>query len=282
MTPSWTVVTVTYNSVQHLRRHWAQGSDWRPFNWVVVDNSSTDDSSDYAESKSARVIKNEHNIGFAAANNLGLDAVDTEYVAFVNPDVTVPADDWGVLLAETIKDTGGFVAPQLLSADHSEQLNARGFPFLSAKIRNRIAPASKLAQNYARGGFSTPTFCVWVMGAAIGGRTEDFRRIGGWNSRYFLYYEDHDLGLRAWKAGIPVVLDPRVRWVHDWQRETTGPNLRAWRAELASMWTFYTTYPEFFPCMRPRRLVLAKPNESRFGLASRKVWKPVSDGYEQD
>jgi GT2 family glycosyltransferase len=282
MTPRWTVVTVTYNSVQHLRRHWTANGNSRSFDWIVVDNGSTDGSSDYAESKAARVIRTGHNSGFSAANNIGLNVADTEYVAFVNPDVTVPADGWSELLTETIEATGGFVAPQLLNMDGSEQLNARGFPFLSAKIRNRIAPSSKLGQNYARGGFMEPTYCIWAMGAAVGGRTKDFRHIGGWNASYILYYEDHELGLRAWKSGVPVVLDPRVRWVHDWQRKTTGPNFRAWHLELTSMRTFYTAYPEFLRGTHTSRRVPAMLKESGLGIASDKLWKPVSMGGDDE
>jgi N-acetylglucosaminyl-diphospho-decaprenol L-rhamnosyltransferase len=282
MTPRWTVVTVAYNSVQHLRRHWAANGDSRPFDWIVVDNGSADGSSDFAESRGARVIRNGRNDGFSAANNIGLDVADTEYTVFVNPDVTVPVDDWGVLLAETVDATGGFVAPQLLNTDGSEQFNARGFPFLSAKIRNRTAPSSEIGQNYARGGFVKPTYCVWLMGAAVGGRTKEFKRIGGWDSSYILYYEDHDLGLRAWKCGVPVVLDPRVRWVHDWQRKTTGPDFRAWRLELNSMRTFYSAYPEFLRGTQNSHRALAMLKESGFGIASQKLWKPVSIGDDDE
>src|SRR5690348_6758230 len=136
MSRRWTVVTVSYNSLRHLRRHWSENCESRSFEWIVVDNGSTDGSSDYAESKGARVIRNGQNLGFSGGNNVGLELADTEYIIFVNPDVTVPPDGWDQLLAETVDLTGGLVAPQLLNVDGSEQLNARGFPFFGAKIRN--------------------------------------------------------------------------------------------------------------------------------------------------
>ena len=61
---------------------------------------------------------------------------------------------------------------------------------------------------------------------------------------YFIYYEDHEIGLRAWQRGTPVLLDPRVRWTHGWARETVGTNRTAWRHELHSAARFYKHSPE--------------------------------------
>lgn len=238
----WSVVTVAYNSVEHFRRHWTDRP--RDFDWVVVDNGSNDGSIEFAEEHADLLLHSGGNVGFAAANNVALEKIDTEYVVFVNPDVKI-AGTWQATLEATIATTGGFVAPQLLNTDGTEQANARGLPFLAAKIRNRISPESPRGRDYARAGFDTTTYCAWVMGAAMAGRTEDFRAIGGWDDTFFLYYEDHEIGLRAWRSGYRVALEPAVRWTHDWQRATTELNAAAWKIELASMREFFRKHPEF-------------------------------------
>ena len=268
---TWTVITVTYNSARHLQSHWFDArANLADIDWIVVDNASSDHSTKLASELGAEVIHAGANHGFATANNLGLKATRTPYVAFVNPDVRIAADGWQHQLASTIEHIDGLVGPQLLNPDGSEQPNARGLPFVSSKIRNRVSPTSKKGEAYAQAGFERPTYCAWLMGAAVAGRTEDLRRIGGWDEQYFLYYEDHELGLRSWRAGMPVVLDPDVRWTHEWQRETASLKASAWRSELGSMRTFYGSHPELIDRRIGRRRRLRRYR----GLYER-LWTPV-------
>ncbi|UUZ61697.1 glycosyltransferase [Nocardioides sp. B-3] len=242
---------------------------------MVVDNSSTDGTVARAREVADPVIESGGNRGFSHGNNLGLAAVDTEYVAFVNPDVTVSGSDWHASLEETIERGGGLAAPQLLNPDGTEQANARGIPYLSAKVRNRAKPESEKGDEYARTGLAVPTYIAWAMGAVVAGRTDAVRALGGWDDSYFLYYEDHEFGLRARREGMAVALDPRVRWLHDWQRATTGPALWAWKAELNSMRTFYSQFPQLFR----RRYGAGRRDATldRAGLArlTDHLWKPV-------
>lgn len=136
------------------------------------------------------------------------------------------------------------VAPQLLNPDGTRQENARGLPHLSAKLANRgLRLPGVEPDDYARADLTVPTYIAWAIGAAVGGPTSLFRSLGGWDERYFIYYEDHDIGLRSWRAGHPVVLDPGVQWVHEWQRETTRLRWSPWRHELRSARVFYREYP---------------------------------------
>lgn len=275
---SWSVVTVTYNSLDHLipERKGRRGD--RDFQWIVVDNSSTDGTVARAREVADVVIESGGNRGFSYGNNLGLEAVDTDYVVFVNPDVTLAGEDWQGPLEETIGRINGLVAPQLLNSDGSEQANARGIPYLSAKVRNRARPGSGKGEEYARTGFDEPTYIGWAMGAALAGRTDVVRSIGGWDDKYFLYYEDHEIGLRAWREGLTVALDPRVRWTHDWQRATTGPSLWAWRAEFASMKTFYGEFPELFRRRYGAERRDSALNRAGLGRLSDHLWEPVGTG----
>ncbi|MFG2045802.1 glycosyltransferase [Micromonospora sp. NPDC048935] len=240
----WSVVTVTYNSADTLRRCWGGA---KPYEWIVVDNDSADDSVAVAEELGARVIRLPENVGFSRANNVGVRQAAGAYVLFANPDLEVePA---GLATMQRHLDAhGGLVAPQLLATDGTPQPNGRGFPYATAKLGNRkIWPLSRMHANYrvvANPGEAV--YVAWAMGAAVAARTADFVAMGGWNESFFLYYEDHELGLRAWRHDMPVVLLGDVRWTHHWARATNSFQWsRAHTLELQSARTFFGLFPEF-------------------------------------
>lgn len=239
----WTIITVTFNSRADLDRY-ASGRRFERARWVVVDNASTDGSADAARAAGADVLVLDRNRGFAAANNRGLAEATTPWVLFANPDVAVVEADLPAL-ASTGTATGGLVAPQLLNDDGSVQRNGRGLPFLVDKFGHRgVRLPGADTHRYLPETWRTPTYVAWVIGAAVGGPRALVDSLGGWDERFFLYYEDHDLGLRAWRLGAPVVVDPAVRWVHGWQRATMHASLTPWRREVASAVRFFRRYPE--------------------------------------
>lgn len=235
----WTIVTVTFNSSSDLRRYWSR-SDLPRGTWVVVDNGSVDDSVEVAESLGATVIKAERNGGFSFGNNLGLSLTSSSYVGFVNPDAFATIDQLKTLQGHIDKH-GGLCAPQLTYPNGDVQPNGRDLPTIWAKVLHRLAPASGnyriLADSPCR------TAVAWAMGAAVFGSRGDFERIGGWNEAYFIYYEDADLGLTAWDAGIAFTLCGATRMVHGWDRATTRPSVSAWRLEALAALAFYRRHP---------------------------------------
>ncbi|MEU7927600.1 glycosyltransferase family 2 protein [Micromonospora sp. NPDC049801] len=264
----WSVVTVTYNSAETLRACWR--GDARPYEWIVVDNCSSDDSAGVAQEMGAQVIRLPENVGFSRANNIGLRQAAGEYVLFANPDLEITSTEGFEVLRRHLDAHGGLAAPQLLSSDGVVQPNGRGFPYATAKLGNRkLWPLSRLHASYrmtAEPG--TAVWVAWVMGAAVAARTTDFIDLGGWNERFFLYYEDHELGLRAWRNGLPVALLGDVRWTHHWGRATNSFRWsRAHTLELRSARTFFGMFPEF--------LTGLPPAPRRHRQAARLVGSPV-------
>lgn len=252
---SWTLITVTYNNLEELRSWW-QGVQLRGARWIVVDNNSTDEGPDFAEGLGAEVIRLAQNIGFSRANNVGLRAVRTTYVAFVNPDVTVEIPSLAVL-ERVISERDAIVSPQLTNPDGSIQPNGRGLPFLVDKLAHRgiVLPGSSV-DSYLPDTSHGPTYVAWAMGAAVCGETDRIRSAGGWDERFFLYYEDHAFGLDAWARGQEVILVPSVSWVHAWKRDTKKFRIQPWIREVASAWRFYSRRPGLlmvpFPGVRRR------------------------------
>lgn len=242
---SWTLITVAFNNAEKLRRYWANSipSD---VEWIVVDNGSTDDSVAAAkELGAAQVIEAGKNLGFSAANNLGFREAHGSYVAFVNPDVTVNFEDLPFLAAR-IDHHGGLASPQLVNDDNSLQPNGRGMPLLIHKVFNRITDGEGLKDKYLLyADRSQERNVFWLIGAVVAGRAETIAKIEGWNERFFLYYEDKDISIRAWRNQIPVVLCGQFQWTHGWARDTTKLEWAPWAREISSLLRFYSLYPEF-------------------------------------
>ncbi|WP_308220045.1 glycosyltransferase [Microbacterium sp. CFH 31415] len=240
--PRRSLITVTFNSREALMRFWHDRDMDDQTEWIVVDNFSSDDSAALAETLGARVIRLPKNVGFSAANNAGLATARGDFIGFVNPDVGIDAAAID-RLEELARETGAVVGPQLLDPDGTIQPNGRGFPLLTAKIRNRLRGDDHRYLLTSDGAAPRPV--VWLMGAAVFGTRATIDRIGGWDSRFFIYYEDSDIGLRAWHEGVRVLLAPTATATHGWARETSGKfRWMPWLREIASMAKFYSRYPE--------------------------------------
>lgn len=253
MTRDWALITVTYNSAETLKHFWKGFNPGGSVEWIVVDNNSADDSVEVAKSLGARVVALGVNMGFGAANNVGLTHSSSRFVAFVNPDVTVTNSGLD-RLREALEDRPmALVAPQLVNPDGSLQPNGRGMPYLANKILNRVAPhrVAEFYHRYANSG--DQTHVDWLMGAVVAGSREWITTIGGWDERFFVYYEDSDLGLRNAKRGGASLVLGDVQWLHGWARETKTASLRAWKLEIPSMAKFYARYPKLL--LPPRHLV---------------------------
>ena len=253
--PLWSLITVTFNSAQALQSFWGPLRLPAQVEWIVVDNSSTDDTREVAEKLGARVISLDSNVGFATANNRGFEASLGDYVAFVNPDVRIDPVSLDDLARWLDSNPDSLAAPQLLNFDGSLQANGRGMPYLWHNILHRLNPGLADSLGYtifAQRGEQVEV--VWAMGAALVGTREVFMRLSGpWNSRYFVYYEDHEIGIRAGKRDIRTYVLGDILWTHGWERATKNLNPKAWRLELASMGRFYRSHPSLLaPVHRPR------------------------------
>lgn len=248
--PRCSLITVTYNSRTNLQNFWSAMTLSPRTEWIVVDNGSTDGSPQLAEQLGAKVLPLQRNIGFARANNLGLEVANADFIGFVNPDLSVREEDIPKL-EQTARKENAIVSPQLVNPDQTLQPNGRGYPLLTAKVRNRLLGDDTRYLLFGDG--SKPRPVCWLMGAALFASRDVITRINGWDPHFFLYYEDKDICLRAWRAGIPVLLVPQIRWIHAWGRETAHLKLMPWKRELASMLKFYGRYPEFLLGTRASR-----------------------------
>lgn len=186
---------------------------------VVVDNASRDASPDEIVAKHPKVvlIRNDANVGFARAVNQGVAASRTPYVCLLNPDARLRPGALEILAARLdAHPDEGIAAPQLFHEDGRRQHSFDNFPSLATSFLNKsllrlLAPRSYPSKRHELPG---PTTVESVIGACMMARRSLIDRIGGLDEEYFLFLEETDWCLRAWKAGSRVVCVPEAGVVH--------------------------------------------------------------------
>jgi GT2 family glycosyltransferase len=183
---------------------------------VVVDNASQDDSAGMVRRRwpGVRVIELARNIGFAAANNVGIRQTSGELILLLNSDTLVPAGAIDRLIHAFHELPGASIAgPRLV--------NGTGKPELS--FGRMIGPLAELRQKTIVGlaghsrieaMTSRPKVVDWVSGACLLVRRADAEAVGLLDERYFMYCEDVDFCAAIRGRGGRVYFTPAAEIVH--------------------------------------------------------------------
>ena len=217
--PSLHVVIVNWNSGAQLREclgsFAAVADDAVTLARVtVVDNASTDGSCDELgarahETLPLTLVRNDVNLGFAMACNQGAAAATADFLLFLNPDTRLmpgslerPARYLGSPHHEAV----GIVGIQLIDTDGKVARNTARAPTARQMIGNSLGLDRVLP-----GWFPRHFVTEWphdetrvvdqVMGAFFFVRRTVFGELGGFDERFFVYYEDLDFALRARARG---------------------------------------------------------------------------------
>ncbi|MGY2082098.1 glycosyltransferase [Modestobacter sp. SYSU DS0657] len=241
--PTLTVVIVTYNSESVVGDLLDElvGEDVET---IVVDNASNDATVSLLEEyPSVRLIRNDRNVGFAAAVNRGIQERAREDVLLLNPDVRLPDSGLTALRQRAAQWSGDrIVAPRLVNLDGSMQESARRFPSLASHVRRRVGRWSSTRRDRSRID-SRPD---WAIGAVLYVSGNYLRLLGPMDERFFLYCEDVDWGVRSWRvgSGVTVLSDVTFRHAHvRASRRGFDLNNPATRHHWASMCKLYLKYP---------------------------------------
>jgi GT2 family glycosyltransferase len=162
------------------------------------------------------------NVGYGAAHNLAIDK-GSNYHLVLNPDVELSNDSLRVALAFMEQYPNcGLLSPRALDDRGSQQFLCKKYPSLLDLLLRGFAPqivkkifATRLASYEMRSQIGDGV--VWnpeiVSGCFMFFRAEILRRIGGFDSLFFLYFEDFDISLRAAETSS-IAYVPNVRIVH--------------------------------------------------------------------
>lgn len=170
---------------------------------VVVDNVSDDGTADFVAQTYpwVRLIRSPSNIGFGRGCNLGVASVSTPYVLLLNPDAAMKFDSIG-LMHEFFEHHPGcsMVAPAIIESDLS--LQDAGLMLTPATLLRsvfRMGNPFPDRRSIVPGG--EPFRTTWICGAVMLMRTTQYRSLGGFDPRFFLYFEETDLCRRFIQNG---------------------------------------------------------------------------------
>jgi N-acetylglucosaminyl-diphospho-decaprenol L-rhamnosyltransferase len=176
---------------------------------IVVDNGSTDGSADVARGRGARVIQLEHNAGFAAAVNRGIEASHSDWIGIINNDVTLAGEWLRVMLEAASRDDPWFVAGKILSADNPAILDG-AFDEVS---RGACAARCGAGKRDAAIWNQPRSIRIAPMTAALF-RTRLFQLVGNLDEVFGSYMEDAEFGIRCALGGYAGAYAPAAVAFH--------------------------------------------------------------------
>jgi len=217
---SWNVRPYVIACLESLLR-FAPPCDYEIF---VVDNASFDGTVEAVRSQypSVNVIANQTNAGFARANNQAAAKAAGDYLFILNPDTLFLSNTISPLL--DFMDTHPDVAvcgPRVLNEDGSIQRSVRGevswrMAFARHTLLGKMGLFSELLRQWRCRDFdySKQADVGVSIGAALLIRKNIYQRIGGFDERFFMYFEELDLCKRIREEGGRVVFYPGAEIVH--------------------------------------------------------------------
>lgn len=202
-----------------------------PHEIIVVDNNSRDGAGETLAGIYPDVIFAESgkNLGYGAGMNFGIKKARGEFLLVLNPDILVLENSIEPLY-EFMKNhpETGIAGPKLLNPDRTVQSSFFKFHNLLTPVYRRT-PLGRLPWGRehlkrflmsAEINNGAPKPVEWILGACMMARKSVLEKIGMFDERFFLYFEDTDLCRRVWESGRKVYYVPQSEMVHYHMRES--------------------------------------------------------------
>ena len=201
--PKVSIVIVTYNNLEYTKlclESIQKYTEYPNYEIILVDNASTDETIEFIgnikiKQNLVQVIRNNENLGFAAANNQGVKAASGEYIVFLNNDTVVtPGWLWGLYRHLIKNPEAGMVGSVTNSIGNEAKIDV---DYTELKDVNYFAACRAL--EYFGLSFEIrmlALYCVIIS-------RQLFERIGGLDERYQIgMFEDDDMAMKIHQAGL--------------------------------------------------------------------------------
>ncbi|HEX7661628.1 MAG TPA: glycosyltransferase family 2 protein [Pseudonocardiaceae bacterium] len=220
------MVTVTYSPGETLDVFLdsLKAATARPVRVILADNGSTDGAPERAAEQRPDVtlLRTGGNLGYGAGANRGVAELprDVGWVVVANPDLEWGAGSLDTLLAAAERwPRGGAFGPLIREPSGAVYPSARLLPSLGRGIGHavlgRLWPDNPWSRAYRQSDTAVAERAAgWLSGSCLLLRREAFDSVSGFDPRYFMYFEDVDLGDRLGQAGWLNVYVPSAEVVH--------------------------------------------------------------------
>lgn len=237
---NWNGLSDTLDCLNSVRKVHVSGYQ---LNTVVVDNASTDGSVEQlkrnTQDKKFTLLVNEINLGFVGGNNIGIKYAlkhGADFVMILNNDTIVDKDlIISFIKAAKLHNEVGIFSPKIYFAKGFEFHKKRYSPnelgkviwYAGGKIDwGNVYGGNMGVDEVDKGQFDQETEIDFATGACMFVRAEVFKKIGGFDEKYFAYLEDADLSLRARRSGYKILFVPTaVLWHKVSQSSGIGSDL---------------------------------------------------------
>jgi GT2 family glycosyltransferase len=220
------VVTVTYNSARVIRAFMdcLLVQTHSEFSLYLIDNASSDETlkllADYRDPR-VNIIRNRDNVGVAEGNNLGIRAAlkdGCRFVLLLNNDTVFDCDLLSKLVQGLREHNSDMVVPKILFFDEPDKIWSAGGYFSALRGNSKhfgFGEKDDGRFDLPRAVGYNPTCCMLI-------KQEVFDRVGLMDANYFVYFDDTDFCLRAYRAGVKLFYLPTARLKHKVSSLTGG------------------------------------------------------------
>lgn len=208
--PKVCVIIVTFNNLKYTKlcvESIYAKTAYPNVEIIIVDNASTDGTEDYLndlkeEHANIKIILNKDNLGFAAANNIGIKASSGEYIILLNNDTVVTRGWISGLISHLQNPEIGMVGPLTNSIGNEAKINVN---------YSALSSMDKFAEHYTEKNtgrtFEIPVLAMYCLAM----RRQTIETIGPLDEQFSIgMFEDDDYALRVRKAGLKVICTENV------------------------------------------------------------------------
>ena len=215
---------------------------------IVVDNNSSEIDFEYLKKiyPTIKYLLQTENLGFAKANNIGVENALGDYILILNPDTIIPEDIFPKLIDfHQSKDKIGLVGVRLIDTNgnfHPE--SKRNIPTAKNSFSKLFKKLNKsTSNNYYKlevDEFETAP-CEILVGAFMFTTKQIYQEIGGFDARYFMYGEDIDISYSAELAGYTNYYKGDTTVLH-YKGESTKRDKKYFKIFFEAMMIFLAKY----------------------------------------